>query len=399
MNKKRILKLSIICICILIISILLFLGLKYNKINILEKGIFADTNQDVIDGMTFFVYDNTEEKLKTLVRISRENGMDTVEYINENNENIILNCNGKQRVSIDINAELNKEYSFLVTSAGNTVTEKFRIDETYMKDFLDGIMDIKEITNEKGEMNTGIEFFYKEDGKRNYYRITETGSWIECTSLGLTQIDISGDGYELSNINFEEVPLVKVYTKQVDSLGNTLIKQREVAINKAKLDVFNDMRVKGISLDDYGFTASWSNVEEKNFAIGNFQAGHHTDNANWSGTFTWNNPKTYGAKQIYVDFYHYARKTQGSASNASSRIIVNYTDGTQETKNNVVTTGTSNSPPEVHCPLMLDLETDKEIRNIQFYLYGYDANYSSSYTRLTNIVLKGIPLPIIEDEE
>ena len=113
MNKKRILVLCIICICIFIIITLSFFALKHNNINFLEKRSFTDTKQNVIDGMEFFVYDNTEEKLKTLVRIQRENGIETVEYIDDNNEKVILDCYGKQCVSIDIKVELNKEYSFL----------------------------------------------------------------------------------------------------------------------------------------------------------------------------------------------------------------------------------------------------------------------------------------------
>lgn len=393
MNKKRVLILCTISI-VIILAVLAFIALKYNKVQFLEKGNVSETNQDVIDEMTFLVYDNTEEKLKTLVRISRENGIDTVEYANENNENVILNCNGKQRVSIDINAELNREYSFLVNSSGNTVTEKFRIDETYMEEYLDRIMNVADILDSEGNARAiGVEFPNRKEGETSYYRLGETRNWIQCTNVGINEIDTSM--FDLNDVNNN----ITLYTKRVDVGGNTLIKKQEIQPKIVSLNVFNDMRVLGTSLQEYGFTSSWANVEEKAFAIGNFQAGHHTDNANWSGTFTWNNPKTYGAKQIYVDFYHYARKTIGYASNASSRIIISYADGTQKTKNNVVTTGTSDRPAEVHCPLILDLDTDKEIRNIQFYLYGYDANYSSSYTRLTNIVLKEIPLPIIEDEE
>lgn len=395
MNKKRFLILFIICIFILIIIALSFLAIKYNKVNILEKGIFTDTNQNVSDGMEFFVYDNTEEKLKTLVRIARENGIDTVEYVNENNENIILDCHGKQRVSIDVSAELNKEYSFLVTSAGNTVTEKFLIDEAYMKEYLEGIMSIADISVEEGSTTKlTVQFHNIAEGKANYYKIGK-GNWIKCTNLEVNEININSDTFDLNGVE-AETGLIEVYTKQEDVAGNTLIKEQDIKVNTVKLDVFNDMRVKGKSLQQYGFTASWSSVEEKAFSIGNFQAGHHTDNANWSGTFTWNNPKTYGAKQIYVDFYHCPRKRNGMVSNASSRIIVNYIDGTQEIKNNVLTVGISETAPNSHCPITMDLKPDAKIKSIQFYLYGHDNYHSSSYSRLTNIVLKGIPLPIIE---
>lgn len=376
MNKKRILILCTISTCIILI-VLAFIALKYSKVSFLEKGILTDTNQYVIDEMTFFVYDNTEEKLKTLVRISRENGIDTVEYANENNESVILDCHGKQRVSIDISIELNKEYSFLVTSSGNTTTEKLLIDEAYMKDYLDGIMLVTDISSEEDNIvKLELQFQNELDQKTNYYRIGNTGNWIQCANAEINEITIDDNQVDLNDL--QDGNLARFYTKQVDVAGNTLIKEQLVEVKTVKLDVFNDMRVSGTSLQQYGFTASWVNGEDKAFTIGNFVAGHHTNNASWSGTFNWSNPKTYGATVLYVDIYQHAR----GSSYAGSRVTITYSDGTTDTKTN------ANSGGDKHYPTTINLKKGVSITNIQFYLSGKDENYTESSASITSIVLK-----------
>lgn len=376
MNKKRILKLSIICICILIIIALLFLALRDNKVNSLEKGLLSETNQDVIDEMTFLVYDNTEEKLKTLVRISRENGIDTVEYVDENNQNIILDCHGKQRVSIDINAELSKEYSFLVTSSGNTTTEKLLIDEAYMKDYLDSIMLVTDISSEQ-DSSSKLKLQFQNDlnQKTNYYKVGEKGNWIQCANPEINEIttDNQVDLNDLQNGN-----LAKIYTKQVDVAGNTLIKDQLVKVKIVKLDVFNDMRITGTSLQENGFTASWVYGEDTAFTIGNFAAGHHKYSCYWSGTFNWSNPKTYGATRLYVKINKYGR----AAYSVRSKVTITYSDGTTSA---------------IEEPTTINLKEGVSITNIQFYLNGFDPDYSESSASITSIVLSGIKVPIVEE--
>lgn len=384
MNKKRILILCIICICIFIIITLSFFALKHNNINFLEKRSFTDTKQNVIDGMEFFVYDNTEEKLKTLVRIQRENGIETVEYIDDNNEKVILDCYGKQCVSIDIKVELNKEYSFLVSSDGNVTTEKFMIDEAYMSELLDGIMFIeniteKDLTTEEEIRKAKVQFYNMPEGKTNYYHVGKTGTWVKCENTDVNEVSVPQD----NDIDLVDVvngkKIIEVYARQVDEAGNSLVKKAEFNVDTVKLDVFNDMRVLGKIPQQYGFTASWSKSESSAFTVGNFQAGHYSGAASWSGTFNWNNPKTYGATQLYLYINHYS---QNIYSTASSRVTITYSDGTTYTKTNPTTKATK------YFPITIDLKEGIEISRIQFYFSGYDDHASSSRAGLTRIILK-----------
>jgi len=49
----------------------------------------------------------------------------------------------------------------------------------------------------------------------------------------------------------------------------------------------------------------------------------------------------------------------------------------------------------IHYPTTLEL-SDKKISYIQFYLNGLDKAYTGSKSRLTNIIFKGITLPVAE---
>jgi len=63
------------------------------------------------------------------------------------------------------------------------------------------------------------------------------------------------------------------------------------------------MRLTGKTLAQFGFSYSGSNNQHKSFAIGDFMAGHSSGAGSWSGTFRYSNPKSYGATQLYIDFY------------------------------------------------------------------------------------------------
>lgn len=228
-----------------------------------------------------------------------------------------------------------------------------------------------------------------------YYKIGEYRDWQEYTGE-IDLLDSQIDLVDLRGVIEGENKLV-IYAKQV--IGGEIISEsqyEEIITHAVKLDVFNYMRKTGKTLAEYGFTEKNVNNDARVFQIGNFTAGHSKQVATWSGTFTYNNPITYGATHLYVDFYQFATRRQKTSSTCATKLTAVYEDGTSTYKQNPTLTGSTYDGSWVHYPTEIEL-SDKNISYIQFYLNGIDRDYSSSQARLTSIIFKGIQIPVTEE--
>lgn len=88
--------------------------------------------------------------------------------------------------------------------------------------------------------------------------------------------------------------------------------------------------------------------------------------------------------ELLFDFYverHAGSYTQGG-------ITVNYSDGTSSAKNTVRDYGSSYDGSTSQHVLQQDIDNNKEVKNIQLQIWGYDGHTSSSHGTIKQIMFK-----------
>lgn len=217
----KMLKEKKIIIIIIAVAILVFIGLIIMQKNGMIKRaskLLLREEEVIQDRIEYVVYDNRTEKIKTLVRISREEGIESIKYGEDENE-VIINCNGKKKVSIDFQAYVNKEYEFKVTSGGVEQVETLVINENYIDDYINiKSSDVK---------NINIQCTSPDISSLNskyYYKYGENGAWIECSKN--QKIYVSYNIMNAMRINDNEA---KIYTK-IESQGNQIIASKVFSI-------------------------------------------------------------------------------------------------------------------------------------------------------------------------
>ena len=121
-NKKFFL-ISIILIITIFISILSIRGIAIrNSNNKMQEEKLSDFSYEI---KMFTLNDDFSYTFLTLVTIQEMEGIEQIKYMNAKDEEVVLNCNGKSKVAVDIKALENKEYDFKITPLGkNEKTEK-----------------------------------------------------------------------------------------------------------------------------------------------------------------------------------------------------------------------------------------------------------------------------------
>lgn len=384
-NKK------VVIILLLVILLLILVSIYTNKelIKQITSRTFKQEEEDVIlDGISCKVLDNTEEKIKAFVVITREKGIEKIEYVANNKENIVLNCNDKQKVTIDIEMLVNEEQQFKVISNGEEEIEIVTLNSDYIDDYIK----IAKLDNEEEHDQVDIEFIPVQ-ASLNYYKINK-GPWIQYSStlsLDLSDIDIE----KLQNGGNETT----IYAKSVDFAGNTIISSKTIELTKKypDFDVFNNMEISGkTNPAEYGISGSWNYSHNtgvgnlRNFSVRNmgayFRQGGHF---NYSASFTISNIsaiKPIKASQLYFTAYHYAPDYY---SRTYSSATIYYTDGTSQ---NTTTNSLDGKPGGGSVSRTFGNTTnlqDKPIDRIVFYVSGHK-NSGGIQTNITGIVLKGI---------
>lgn len=218
----------IILILIVLLGSLCFIGIaQLYKSGVMEKIIKGVSRQEEIekqDGISYRVYDNTQEKIKTLITITRKQGIDTIEYKDNENKDIILSCYHKEQVNMDLELEVNKEYSFKVSSGEDVRVEKIILQQDYIEDYIRFIDLDSEALYYK---NMEIQYNSPIADIKHYYKIGEKQTnWTEYTQdIYAIYTDILID--ELEN----EDDTVTIYAKQVDVAGNTIIASKTYKMN------------------------------------------------------------------------------------------------------------------------------------------------------------------------
>ena len=83
------------------------------------------------------VFDNTGEYIKGKITIQKAGGIEQIEYPKEHGEGtVILDCYGKEMVSIDYETEFEGEYNFKITTASGTENKILKVDDNFLDEYI-----------------------------------------------------------------------------------------------------------------------------------------------------------------------------------------------------------------------------------------------------------------------
>lgn len=248
-NKKVIILISFIIALIIVLIVLLAIKPSFIQKTFQQISQEEENEELIVDGIKCDVYDNISDKLKVLITIQRVDGIDTIEYTSISGEAISLNCNKKQKVSIDYQIELDKAYYFKVISNGIEKTETVILDENYIDDYV-------KINPYDASTHIAVDMEFNSHVNPSYTKYYKLGnaSWKTYSST----IALSLDNFPSSTLKTSERTL-PIYAKFVDSAGNTIQTETTAEVTKfLDFDIFNNVEVSGNNLSSYGITGSWS---------------------------------------------------------------------------------------------------------------------------------------------
>lgn len=287
----------------------------------LNKNKQITTKHEDVESMklSYRVIDNTSEDIKGLLIIEDESGIDSIEYTNDEDKLIKLNCNGKLKVAIDKKVKLDKDYNIKIKTNAGERSQTIRIDkakiEEYVKINLDNdILDIE---------------YNNEETVKKYYKIGN-GNWIEYKN----KIDITYIRYNTS------ATISEIYAKEVDKNGNTIINIKQTSITPyRKENVFDIMSKESKTMQEFGFSVvNRVNCENWGFSSHYLCAGHTTGAGNYSAKFKLD------FDNVNLNFGKYKSllikcvndvELRGLAGIGNSRVTVYYKNGESEAKQEV----------------------------------------------------------------
>ena len=188
---------NIIIYVIIIFFVISLVAILNNNFKIIEKitnGRLQNADEETteIPLITYQVYDNSDEnKIKTLVTINDNNGIEYVEYP----DGTKIETNNKTQFSVDYNMAKDENYTFKIKSKNNEEVQEKTVCSN--DDFINNNgVSISKINNENGYKVIDIENEISLDGYKTYYQIGNNGSWVEGKGkIGLADYDLTTNNY------------------------------------------------------------------------------------------------------------------------------------------------------------------------------------------------------------
>ena len=183
-------KIIIISVIFFFIIILILLNNNFKIIEKITNGRVQNEDEETteIPLITYQVYDNSDEnKIKTLVTINDNNGIEYVEYP----DGTKIETNNKTQFSVDYNMAKDENYTFKIKSKNNEEVQERTVCSN--DDFINNNgVSISKINNENGYKVIDIENEISLDGYKTYYQIGNNGSWVEGKGkIGLADYDLT----------------------------------------------------------------------------------------------------------------------------------------------------------------------------------------------------------------
>ena len=132
MKSKNILIIILSIITLLIV----YLMIKYNILGQIQKNIEDKTQKMEENTLSYIIYDNTGEKLKTVVTIAKEEGIDSVEYTDNDGKIVKIEGQGNKRIAIDLKATVDVDIPFKIVSNELETTEVMHIPTDYIEKYM-----------------------------------------------------------------------------------------------------------------------------------------------------------------------------------------------------------------------------------------------------------------------
>lgn len=281
-NKKG------ITLIVLIITIILMLILARVVISLTlgENGIFNTAKYAVEENesITFVTYSNQDNFLKILVTARDESGIQKMIYRDKLGNELELNCNGKQKVSIDYEIENNGTYSFKIVNENNEILQKeLIIDENYRKSLI------------KIGIQTQIDDGYEEGTKAQVqidYDDTQINNILEYKVGNDSRWKTYSESFEVDSYTVlknkwqNEDNTLTIYARKRDLYGNTVLIGQNV--EKLDLDMPQEPSVNFINRPKYATLTSSGPILQTKFGLIYEQRDDITNYYSFDKGNTWN---------------------------------------------------------------------------------------------------------------
>ena len=235
MKSKNILIIILSIITLLIV----YLMIKYNILGQIQKNIEDKTQKMEENTLSYIIYDNTGEKLKTVVTIAKEEGIDSVEYTDNDGKIVKIEGQGNKRIAIDLKATVDVDIPFKIVSNELETTEVMHIPTDYIEKYMITTKLEEESTETAHKYNIEYNTDLVNENVKNYYKVgNDNEKWIEYSNK--MQI-------ELADLDNPENKTTTLYTKEVNQYNDTLIKQEIVNVPlKGDVDIFKQTDRKSV---------------------------------------------------------------------------------------------------------------------------------------------------------
>ena len=354
------------------------------KLEIIESK--GENKNSVI--LTYSVYDNQDiNNLKLKLKFYSEKGIKSIEKPNgekidgENKKEVIIDyvigrdSNAKFKDILSDNSEVESD----LTITENGINQTFRINEN---------------TEENGLANIKVEYDYKENTDKTYYKIGQNGKWYEYTDN--IQLDMAAIENTTDTSGNKGTSLI--YIKKEDTNGNIVTVTKQAKINSTTYNVLSNIRYKGEDPDKYFTKVVDSNQFDEGLLVDNylipfFGYGHWQGSGSYNSMYKLNYSKLglKSANKVNIVFNHY-RYSSSDAVNTYAQVY--YTDGTaserEESKFVSNEIWTFYAAIETRTDVTIDLDINKTVDYIEIKIDGYDSNGGDFYGIIRDINFYGV---------
>ena len=197
--------------------------------------------EEVKKGITYKITYYTEGKLGLLIKVEdSENGIETIKYKNENNEDIILSTNGKNEVTFDYPIIKDGDYNFSYeTTTGEIVQKVISINDEFRKNIVEFTFQQETEIQTALTLNYNKENLYK-DVTSKFYKIGKNATiWKEYKN------DLRLDEYQLRENNaVNSDGTITIAIRQNLSDGNIVEYERNITLNTKDIEAYREQEIE-----------------------------------------------------------------------------------------------------------------------------------------------------------
>ncbi len=197
--------------------------------------------EEVKKGITYKITYYTEGKLGLLIKVEdSENGIETIKYKNENNEDIILSTNGKNEVTFDYPIIKDGDYNFSYeTTTGEIVQKVISINDEFRKNIVEFTFQQETEIQTALTLNYNKENLYK-DVTSKFYKIGKNATiWKEYKN------DLRLDEYQLRENNaVNSDGTITIAVRQNLSDGNIVEYERNITLNTKDIEAYREQEIE-----------------------------------------------------------------------------------------------------------------------------------------------------------